>query len=332
LREKFFQFSRIILDYFASVLFFNLVYFSIQPKMETDESSRSSNNDFGCSRRKDGRAWDLDCFEVGKRLGNGRFGSVYLARETTSEYVVALKILFKSEISSSIQYQVQREVGIQFHLHHKNILRLFGYFHDKKRLYLILEYAPGGSLYSLLQKKKVFSVALSANLISQLVTALIYLHEHGVIHRDIKPENMLLCNDVLKLADFGWAAQICSSRMKTYCGTPDYLAPEMLRHDVPSYGFGVDIWAVGVTLFEFLTGRAPFESKPGSGSNRTLYANVAACRYKFPSSMPTESVELIKKILVADPAKRPALKQIQENKWIKELKDLVNKSDFSHSG
>lgn len=89
--------------------------------METDTSGRSSSNrsssaEFGCSRRRDGKEWDLNHFEVGKRLGNGRFGSVYLAREVTSEFVVALKILFKHEISSSIQYQVQREVAIQFHL------------------------------------------------------------------------------------------------------------------------------------------------------------------------------------------------------------------------
>lgn len=85
--------------------------------METDGSSRSSStNEFGCTKRKDGKEWSLDCFEVGKRLGNGRFGSVYLARESTAEYVVALKILFKTEISPAIEYQIKREVGIQFHL------------------------------------------------------------------------------------------------------------------------------------------------------------------------------------------------------------------------
>lgn len=82
----------------------------------SNDSSRSSNNDFGCSKRKDGKEWDLNCFEVGKRLGSGRFGSVFLARETSTEFVVALKILFKAEITPSIEYQVKREVGIQFHL------------------------------------------------------------------------------------------------------------------------------------------------------------------------------------------------------------------------
>lgn len=84
--------------------------------MDCDLSNRSSNNEFGCSKRKDGKEWSLDCFEIGKRLGNGRFGSVYLARECSSDYVVALKILFKVEITPSIEYQVKREVGIQFHL------------------------------------------------------------------------------------------------------------------------------------------------------------------------------------------------------------------------
>lgn len=94
------------------------------------------------------KIWQLSDFDIGKALGKGKFGNVYLAREKASKFVIALKVLFKDQImSSKIEHQVRREIEIQCHLRHENILRMYGYFHDDKRIYLILEYAPGGALY-----------------------------------------------------------------------------------------------------------------------------------------------------------------------------------------
>ncbi|KAI6203101.1 hypothetical protein M3Y94_00517500 [Aphelenchoides besseyi] len=278
------------------------------------------------TRRSDGTQWCLDNFDLGKRLGHGRFGSVFVASENRSQFIVALKILHKSEIIASAHHQVQREIDIQFHLHHTNIVRLFGYFHDNKRVYLILEYAPNGSLYSLLQKKQFFKPALAANLLDQLVSALMFIHNYGVIHRDVKPENMLLSGQTLKIADFGWAAPAKSSQLKTYCGTPDYLAPEMLKEG--AYGFEVDIWAVGVTLYEFLTGRAPFDSNRDSPTMKTLYKNIGSGRYRLPSTMPNGAKELIQQILCVDPKERLSLQEVKENSWISEQKQLVSPNDF----
>lgn len=109
------------------------------------------------------RKWALDDFQIGRPLGKGKFGNVYLARETKSKYIVALKVLFKSQlISNSVQHQLRREIEIQSHLRHPNILRLFGYFHDQSKIYLILEYAPKGELYKQLQKKTRFDNETSA--------------------------------------------------------------------------------------------------------------------------------------------------------------------------
>ncbi|KAJ3336052.1 hypothetical protein HDU91_001928, partial [Kappamyces sp. JEL0680] len=139
------------------------------------------------------KRWSLDDFDVGKALGKGKFGRVYLAREKKSGYVVALKVLFKSELAENkVEKQLRREIEIQSHLRHPNILRLYGYFYDPKRVYLILEYAAKGELYRLLQKETRFSEETSANYISQMAHALAYLHKKNVIHRDIKPENLLL--------------------------------------------------------------------------------------------------------------------------------------------
>lgn len=139
------------------------------------------------------KVFTLSDFEIGRPLGKGKFGNVYLARESKSKYIVALKVLFKSQlVNNNVQHQLRREIEIQAHLHHPNILRMFGYFHDDKKVYLILEYAPQGELYGKLRKAGRFSNEISSNYMYQMVDAMEFCHEKNVIHRDIKPENILL--------------------------------------------------------------------------------------------------------------------------------------------
>jgi len=110
-----------------------------------------------------GKRWSLNDFEIGRPLGKGKFGNVYLAREKKSKYIVALKVLFKSQlIKNNVQHQLRREIEIQAHLRHDNILRLFGYFYDETRVYLILEFAPRGELYNVLRKASRFDDQQSA--------------------------------------------------------------------------------------------------------------------------------------------------------------------------
>ena len=178
-----------------------------------------------------GQRWCLNDFEIGKPLGQGKFGRVYLAREKKTKFIVALKVLNKHQLrKSNFEHQLRREIEIQSHLRHPNILRLYGYFYDKEKVYLILEYANGGELYKRLQKKKRFCERDSAKLIVQLASALRYCHDKHVIHRDIKPENLLLGkNGEIKIADFGWSVHAPTSRRTTMCGTLDYLPPEMVQ-------------------------------------------------------------------------------------------------------
>ena len=130
---------------------------------------------------------------------------MYLAREKKSQFIVALKVLFKAQLQqSNVEHQLRREVEIQAHLRHQNILRLYGYFYDKEKIYLILEYAAKGELYRELQRQGKFSEAQTATYMVQLARALAYCHSKHVIHRDIKPENLLVgLNGELKIADFG---------------------------------------------------------------------------------------------------------------------------------
>lgn len=144
-----------------------------------------------------GRQWTLNDFEIGKPLGRGKFGRVYLAREKRTKYIVALKVLQKSQLTKAgVEHQLRREIEIQCHLRHKHVLRMYGYFYDDKRIYLILEYSPGGELYKQLCNRVRFSERMSARYIADLARALKYCHSKHVIHRDIKPENLLIGHNV----------------------------------------------------------------------------------------------------------------------------------------
>ncbi|CAO2199358.1 unnamed protein product [Urochloa humidicola] len=223
------------------------------------------------------KRWVLSDFEVGKPLGRGKFGHVYLAREKRSNQIVALKVLFKSQLKQSqVEHQLRREVEIQSHLRHPNILRLYGYFYDQTRVYLILEYAEKGELYKELTRCKHFSERRSATYIASLARALIYLHGKHVIHRDIKPENLLIgAQGELKIADFGWSVHTFNRR-RTMCGTLDYLPPEMVEKT--EHDYHVDIWSLGILCYEFLYGVPPFEAKEHSET----YRRIVKVDLKFP--------------------------------------------------
>ena len=167
------------------------------------------------------KKWKLTDFQIGRALGKGKFGRVYVAKEIRTGFVCALKVLDKKQlVDAKVEHQLRREIEIQSHLRHINILRLYGFFWDQTRVYLILEYAAKGELYRTLQKAERFSEKKSAEYALAMASALDYCHKKNVIHRDIKPENLLLgLHGEIKIADFGWSVHAPSSRRKTLCGT-----------------------------------------------------------------------------------------------------------------
>lgn len=262
------------------------------------------------------KRWTISDFDIGRPLGRGKFGNVYLAREKRSQYIVALKVLFKSQLQESqVEHQLRREIEIQSHLRHQAILRLYGYFYDETRVYLILEYAANGELYKELQRYKIFSEKRAATYISSLAGALQYCHSKHVIHRDIKPENLLVgAKGELKIADFGWSVHAPNNRRQTLCGTLDYLPPEMVEGK--EHNAGVDIWSLGVLCYEFLFGRAPFEAE---GHTET-YKRIVRVDLHFPK-IPVVSdaaKDFISKLLVKDSTKRMKLSEVFTHPWIKE--------------
>ena len=223
------------------------------------------------------RQWKLSSFELGRPLGKGKFGRVYMVRTLCEpRYILALKCLHKHEIvQAKVEKQVRREIEIQSHLRHPNILRLYGYFHDEKRVFLMLEFAGKGELYKQLHRHGRFSEKRSSRYVAQMADALGYLHRKHVIHRDIKPENLLLgVNGELKIGDFGWSVHAPGNRRTTLCGTLDYLPPEMVEGR--EHTEKVDLWALGVLTYEFLVGVPPFEDLSG-------YNGVSRCLGLLPS-------------------------------------------------
>ncbi len=257
----------------------------------------------------------LGMFEIGKPLGKGKFGRVYLARERGTGFVCALKVLHKSELQQGkVEKQVRREIEIQSNLAHPNCLRLYGHFHDTKRIFLILEFAGKGELYKHLRKAQKFPEWQAAQYIAQMASALKYLHKKHVMHRDIKPENILVgLHGEIKISDFGWSVHAPNNRRNTMCGTLDYLPPEMIKpgREENWYSEKVDIWSLGVLTYEFLVGEAPFEDTPVMTQRR-----IARGEMTIPPFISAEARDLIKKLLVLDPEKRMSLEEVETHPWI----------------
>jgi len=214
---------------------------------------------------------------------------------------------------SNVEHQLRREIEIQSHLRHPNILRLFGYFHDDQRVFLILEFAAKGELYKRLQSLSYFDERAAASFIAQLARALHYCHSKHVIHRDIKPENLLIgLEGELKIADFGWSVHAPGDRRTTMCGTLDYLPPEMV--EAKPHSHHVDVWSLGVLCYEFLYGSPPFEA---AGHSET-YRRILKVDLQFPEkpARSDEAKDLIRRLLRKDPADRLPLPDVLQHPWI----------------
>lgn len=283
------------------------------------------------------RQWSLAQFEIGRPLGKGKFGRVYLARTKSGTsakvqhqgYVVALKCVYKKElVENKVDLQLRREIEIQMNLRHPNVLRMFGYFHDHGRIFMMLEFAGRGELFKILSKmpNRRFDEPTAARYIAQIADALQYLHSKHIIHRDIKPENLLVgIRGEVKIADFGWSVHAPGNRRATLCGTLDYLPPEMVEGK--THSGAVDLWAMGVLTYEFLEGVPPFEELSGASSTwRTdpvTYKRIAAVDLHIPSHFSPEAKDLVRSVrapltqlLKYNPSDRLPLGKVLRHPWI----------------
>ena len=197
-----------------------------------------------------------------------------------------------------------------YRIHHPNVVKLFGHFEDNTFCYYVMEYIPKGNLYSLVPKNgiKVINDQMVASLTKDVISALYYLHHMNppIIHRDIKPENILIDDQMrAKLSDFGWSNYLKGDyKRTTLCGTPIYLAPEVVNN----YGHDekIDIWCVGVLMFELLTGMPPWKGEDVT----TVKRNIIQLKINWPKNMDKDAKDLIGKILRYMPEERPSLRSI----------------------
>ena len=250
-------------------------------------------------------------FTLIKELGVGSFGRVLLVQHNVTQAQYAIKAIDK-RIKDNIEEKpyFRREVEIMYRIHHPNVVKLFGHFEDNTFCYYVMEYIPKGNLYSLVPKNgiKVINDQMVASLTKDVISALYYLHHMNppIIHRDIKPENILIDDQMrAKLSDFGWSNYLKGDyKRTTLCGTPIYLAPEVVNN----YGHDekIDIWCVGVLMFELLTGMPPWKGEDVT----TVKRNIIQLKINWPKNMDKDAKDLIGKILRYMPEERPSLRSI----------------------
>jgi len=238
-------------------------------------------------------------YDVLKGLGEGAFGRVFLTKNGKNYF--ACKVISKRRIVDKKQVEhTSNEKAILQCIDCPFIVKLTACFQDKLNLFFFLDFCPGGEMFVVIQKQLLRGLTSEQTRFfgAQIVMAFAYLHNLDIVHRDLKPENVLLdAKGNVKLTDFGFAKRIHDVTY-TLCGTPEYLAPEIISNK--GYNRAVDWWAVGVLLFEMRTGASPFESS----DQLTLFKNIRTCSYEFPKHVTAAEKEIIAGFLQVDQTRR----------------------------
>lgn len=253
-------------------------------------------------------------YTVIKRIGHGAFAKVDLATHDLLDIKVAIKIISRKKASFEDNFnKFLTEIEIYKELRHRHVVKLFEVFKSEHSLFLIMEYAPKGDLYTILNTKTKFSETEARHYFRQMISALVYCHAKGYAHRDLKLENLFLddLNDI-KIGDFGLAGKLKpSTLMNTSCGSLRYAAPEILRGKLYS-GELADVWSIGVILFTFLAGYHPFDDDVYVSMLQKIKRN----NYTIPTDISIEAVDLIKKTLQADCTRRITMTEILCHPWL----------------
>ena len=257
-------------------------------------------------------------YRKGKKIGGGGFGEVYEFIDIETNKKRAAKIIPNSRIDNDPQSNIayNNEYKFNTHLDFKYICKCYSTFKDNQNAYFILDYQPNKTLSELLHKRKLSEIEIK-HYCFELLLAIEYLHKRNIIHRDIKLSNVLLSEKMeVRLCDFGLAIENGIEGQKNICGTPNYIAPELLNNkNGLNYSFEIDIWAFGVILYTLYFNKTPFEQEV---KGRTKY-NIQHIIYNFPKevSISKEAKDLISSILVKDPSQRPKIDQIKSSPFFK---------------
>jgi len=250
-------------------------------------------------------------------LGRGAFSVVKLAVNKKTSERFAVKIIDKKNVGSDL-VRLETEIQILKKVHHPNVISLKELFDTPEYLFIVTELVTGGELFDKIVEKGSYTEKTAATLVIKIVSAIDYLHNLGIVHRDLKPENLLLKSATddteVKLADFGLSKIVGPHVMMTACGTPGYVAPEVLS--ATGYDKEVDLWSIGVITYILLCGFPPFynEDLP------KLFEQIMKADYDFPpeywNHVSKDAKDFIKKLLVVDPSKRLSSQQALSHPWL----------------
>lgn len=269
-------------------------------------------------------------YTITKTLGVGAYGQVKLAFEKNTCEKCAIKIIQKKKFTingrnNHPNTQILSEVNILKKLEHPCIIQIKEVIDTPDTVYIVLELVEGGELFDKVVSIGQYNESSAKLLFYQMVLAIKYLHDQGISHRDLKPENILLSSadtqdTLIKVTDFGLSKFFnTTSIMKTFCGTPNYLAPEVLQtKGEGSYTNKIDNWSLGVILYILLVGYPPFSEE---NTQVSLEKQITRGMYEFPkefwSNVSGDAIDLVKKLMCVDPVKRASLEQVLEHRWIK---------------
>ena len=259
---------------------------------------------------------EFNDLEIIRILGCGAFGTVRLVKHRPTGNTFALKSLVKSMIvANNLNDHVENECHVMEQLNHPFILKLYNTYKDKRYVHFLVELALGGELFTHLQKRGSFSEKDTRFYAASVILAFEEIHKHDIVYRDLKPENLILDSQgYVKVIDFGLAKVVKNNRTFTLCGTPDYLAPEIILNK--GHGRAVDYWALGILIYELSVGYVPFEGE----EPLDVYKLVLQGNMKYPPSLSRSCCDLIGKLLCMNPARRLGnlkygIKDIMKHKW-----------------
>ena len=268
---------------------------------------------------------------IKQKIGEGTFSKVKLGINMFTGQKVAIKILNKKKLIEEEGIErVIRELKILSELNHPNIIKIYKIIEDEKHYYVVMEYCEEGELFNYIVEKNNLTDSESAFFYYQLINAIEYLHLNGIAHRDLKPENILLGeNNLIKIIDFGLSNYFDENKLlSTPCGSPCYASPEMIRGENYN-GADNDIWETGIILYAMLCGYLPFENSPNAKDNKILFKKILSLKLDYPNFLTDSSVDLLKRILVADPKERIKIDQIKNHSfYLKGKKVFEQKQEY----
>ncbi|XP_011699659.1 PREDICTED: serine/threonine-protein kinase polo isoform X1 [Wasmannia auropunctata] len=247
----------------------------------------------------------------GRFFGKGGFAKCYEITESKSHHVFAGKIVPKSLMTKSNQREkMTQEIAIHQSLNHRHIVGFHGFFDDSNNIYIILELCRKRSMMELHKRRKALSECETRYFMKQILDGVYYLHQHRIIHRDLKLGNLFLNDDLqVKIGDFGLATRLehDGERKKTVCGTPNYIAPEVLTKIGHSYE--ADIWSIGCIMYTLLVGKPPFETS----SLKETYSRIKQVQYKTPVHISKPAMNMVANMLQLNPSKRPTVAKLMKD-------------------